>query len=166
MATEFDNVRGLAAWRAKLDELLAAAKATAPKDDIQACRAVAERLTQFRINVPPALASDPASAEYAEMDRIAGQCHDALLGNAIKQRVDAITSRTAELTALRKKFESQTTANQQSAASIGWNGSAGCSRAPPPPRPPWATSRRSSIRPSPAVRPRLSSSLSPPRLRG
>jgi hypothetical protein len=118
MATEFDNLRGLAAWRAKLDELLAAAGATAQKDDLEARLTIADRLTQFTINSPPALASDPASAEYDEMDRIARKCRDALEDDAIEQRVAAITNRTAELAALRKKFESQTTANQQSAASI------------------------------------------------
>jgi hypothetical protein len=118
MPTEFDALKGLAAWRTKLDQLLAAARETALKDDLSARLAMADRLTQFIIRNPPALLADPASAEYEEMDRIARQCHDALLLGAIQERVAEIMSRTAELAALRKKFEHQTTANLQSAASI------------------------------------------------
>jgi hypothetical protein len=116
MPTEFDALKGLAAWRTKLDQLLAAARETAQKDDLSARLAMADRLTQFIIRNPPALPAVPASAEYEEIDRIARQCHDAL--RAPSGRVAEIRSRTAELAALRKKFENQTTANQQSAASI------------------------------------------------
>jgi hypothetical protein len=79
---------------------------------------MADRLTQFIIRNPPTLPEDPASAEFEEMDRIARACHDALLLEAIQQRVAAIMGRTAELAVLRKKFDSQTAANQQAAASI------------------------------------------------
>jgi len=116
--TEFDKVKGLAGWRAKLDELLADARAVAQNDDLDSRLEMADRLTQFIIRNPPTLPEDPASAEYEEMDRIARECHDALLLEAIQQRVVAIMGRTAELAALRKKFDAQTSANQQAAASI------------------------------------------------
>ena len=116
--TEFDKIKGLAGWRAKLDELLADARDAAQKDDLDARLEMADRLTEFVIRNPPTLPEDPASAEYEEMDRIARECHDALLLQAIQQRVAAIMGRKAELAALRKKFDSQTSANQQTAASI------------------------------------------------
>jgi len=118
MASEFDNIKGLAGWRAKLDDLLADARKEAQKDDLDARLTMADRLTEFIVRNPPALPEDPASAEYDEMDRIAHECHDALLLGAIQQRVAAIMSRTSELAAIRKKFDNETTANQQSAASI------------------------------------------------
>jgi hypothetical protein len=118
MASEFDSIKGLAGWRSKLDELLATARKEAQKDDLDARLAMADRLTEFIVRNPPALPEDPASAEYDEMDRVAHECHDALLLAAVQQRVAAIMSRTAELAAIRKKFDNETTANQQSAASI------------------------------------------------
>jgi len=116
--TEFDKIKNLAGWRAKLDELLADARHAAQQDDLDDRLKMADRLTQFIIRNPPTLPEDPASAEYEEMDRIARECHDALLLDAIQQRVATIMGRTAELAALRKKFDSQTAANQQAAASI------------------------------------------------
>lgn len=116
--TEFDKIKGLAGWRAKLDELLAAARDAAQEDDLDVRLEMADRLTQFIIRNPPSVPEDPASAEYDEMDRIARESHDALLLDAIQQRVAAIMGRTAELATLRKKFDNQTSLNQQTAASI------------------------------------------------
>ncbi len=116
--TEFDDIKDLAGWRAKLDGLLAAARDTARNDDLDARLEMADRLTQFVIRNPPMRPDDPASAECAEMDRIARESHDALLLDAMQQRIAAIMARTAELAALRKKFDSQTVANEQTAAAI------------------------------------------------
>jgi len=115
---EFARIKDLAGWRAKLDELLADARDAAQQADLDARLDMADRLTEFIIRNPPTVPEDPASAEYEEMDRIARECHDALLVQAIQERVAAIMGRTAELAALRKKFDSQTSANQQAAASI------------------------------------------------
>lgn len=118
MATEFDKIKNLAGWRDKLDELLAEAKKAAQVDDLDQRLKVADRLTQFIVNNPPALPDDPASVEYEEMDRVAKDAHDALLLATIQERVAGIMGRTAELAALRKKIESRIAANREAAASI------------------------------------------------
>ena len=118
MATEFDKIKTIAGWRAKLDELLKAARSAAKVDDLDARLEVADRLTQFIICNPPALADDPATAEYDDMDGIAKDTHDALLLATIEERVTGIVSKTAELAALRKKVEGRTNANLEAAASI------------------------------------------------
>lgn len=118
MASEFDKIKNLAGWRAKLDELLEAARAVAQNDDLDARLKVADRLTEFIVNNPPALPDDPATAEYEDMDRVAKDAHDALLLATIQERVAGIMSQTAELAALRKKVEGRTSANREAAASI------------------------------------------------
>jgi hypothetical protein len=118
MASEFDKIKNLAGWRAKLDELLAAARAVAQNDDLDARLKVADRLTEFIIKNPPALPDDPATTEYEDMDRVAKEAHDALLLATIQERVASIMSKTAELAALRKKIEGRAAANREAAASI------------------------------------------------
>lgn len=118
MATEFDKIKNLVGWRSKLDELLEAAREVAKDEDLDARLAVADRLTQFIIQNPPAVADDPGTAEYDDMDRIARQAHDALLLNSIQERVAGIMSHTAELAMLRKRVEGRTAANHAAAASI------------------------------------------------
>jgi hypothetical protein len=118
MASEFDKIKNLAGWRAKLDELLQAARAAAQDDDLDARLEVADRLTEFIVNNPPALTDDLATAEYADMDRVAKDAHDALLLVTIQERVAGIMSKTAELAALRKQIEGRAAANREAAASI------------------------------------------------
>lgn len=118
MPSEFDKIKNLAGWRAKLDELLQAARAVALSDDLDARLDVADRLTEFIVNNPSALPDDLASAEYADMDRVAKDAHDALLLDTIQARVAGIMGKTAELAALRKQIESRTAANRETAASI------------------------------------------------
>jgi hypothetical protein len=118
MASEFDKIKNLAGWRAKLDELLKAAREVAQDDDLDKRLAVADRLTRFIVNNPPALPDDPATAEYDDMDRVAKDAHDALLLATIQERVAGIMSKTAELASLRKKIEGRTAANREAAASI------------------------------------------------
>ncbi len=118
MATEFDKIKNLAGWRAKLDELLAAARATAKIEDLDLRLEIADRLTEFIIHNPPVLANNPSTAEYEEMDRVAKEAHDGLLLASIQERVATIMSKTAEMAALRKKIEVQTAADRKAAASI------------------------------------------------
>ncbi len=118
MPNEFDNIKNLAGWRNKLDELLIEARKAAQTDDLESRLQMADRLTEFIINNPPAIQGDPASAEYEEMDRIARECHDALILDSVQQRVSSIMSRTAELAVLRKKFDSTTASNQKAALVI------------------------------------------------
>ena len=118
MATEFDRIKSLAGWRAKLEELLGAAREAAQQDDFDTRLEVADRLTQFIVCNPPEVPDDPETAEYTEMDRLAKEAHDGLLLASIQERVAAIMSRTAEFAALRKQIEAQANANAQAAASI------------------------------------------------
>src|SRR5262245_61483182 len=118
MATEFDRIKNLDGWRAKLDELLEIARDAAKNDDLDARLAIADRLTQFIIRNPPVVMEDPATAEYDDMDRIAREAHDALLLTSIEERVAGIMSRTAELATLRKRVEGRTAANRAAASSI------------------------------------------------
>ena len=118
MATEFDKIKNLAGWRAKLDELLAAARDAAKIDDLDQRLEVADRLTAFIINNPPVLSSDPSTLEYDDMDRVAKEAHDGLLLATIQERVAVIMSKTAELAALRKKIEGRSAANRKAAESI------------------------------------------------
>jgi len=118
MATEFDDIEDLAGWRAKLDELLEAARAAAAKDDLLARLKVSDRLTKFIVKNPPAVPGDPATREFSEMDRIAREASDGLLLATIQERVAAIVSRTSELAALRKTIDNQVGLNAASADSI------------------------------------------------
>jgi len=118
MASEFDKIKNLAGWRAKLDELLQAARTAAQTDELDARLKVADRLTEFIVNNPPTLTDDPATAEYEDMDRVAKDAHDALLLATIQERVAGIMSKTAELAALRKKIEGRAAANREAAASL------------------------------------------------
>jgi len=118
MPSEFDKIKGLDRWRAKLEELLSAARGAAAADDLDARLEIADRLTEFIIRNPPALAQDPASLAYEEMDRIAKEAHDGLLLASIQERVAAIAGRTAELARLTKEVESQVAENEKAAATL------------------------------------------------
>jgi hypothetical protein len=118
MPSEFDNIQDLAGWRNKLDELLAAARDVAAKDDIDARLEVSDRLTKFIIKNPPSTPSDPISSEYDLMDRVAREASDALLLATIQERVASIVNRTTELATLRKKIDNRTAANRDETASI------------------------------------------------
>ena len=72
MPTEFDALKGLAAWRTKLDQLLAAARETAQKDDLSGPSGHGRPPDPVHHPQPAGSPlADPASAEYEEMDRIA-----------------------------------------------------------------------------------------------
>jgi hypothetical protein len=118
MATEFDKINDLPGWRAKLDELIAAAREAMQDDDLDKRMAIANRLTDFIVYNPPALPEDLSTAEYEEMDRVAKGIHDALLLATIRERVAAIMSTTAELAAYRKKIEGRPTAAATASAKV------------------------------------------------
>lgn len=118
MPAEFDKIKNLAGWRAKLDELLQAARAVAQNDNLDTRLEIADRLTEFIVRNPPTVPDNPATAEYEHMDRVAKDAHDALLLATIQERVAGIMSQTAELAALRKKIEGRTAINREAAASI------------------------------------------------
>jgi long-subunit acyl-CoA synthetase (AMP-forming) len=105
-------------WRDKLSELLESARAVSQSPDLGERLAVADELQAFIVDNPPALADQPETAEFDEMDKIARKAHDGLLLDAIGERVAAIMSQTAELAGLAKKIQGQTAANEKAARTL------------------------------------------------
>ena len=110
--SEFDNISGFAGWKAKLDELLNAAKQAAGANDESGLNAIADRLTEFTIE------SWPDTPEIKALDRIAGDTATRLRKQGIEGKLDAIAARSAELAKLAQGFDQAATANAQQAADI------------------------------------------------
>ena len=110
--SEFDDIKGFGGWRAKLDELLGAARKAAEANDETALAAIADRLTEFTI------ASWPDTPEIKALDRVAGDTATRLRKQGIEGKLDAIAARTAELDKLAKDFDQAAKANADKAADI------------------------------------------------
>jgi hypothetical protein len=110
--SEFDDIKGFDGWKAKLDELLNAAKQAAGANDNAALDAIADRLTEFTIE------SWPDTPEIKALDKIAGDTATRLRKQGIEGKLDAIAARSAELARLAKDFDQAATANTQQAADI------------------------------------------------
>ena len=105
-------------WRDKLEALLAESRAAAQNDDFNLRIKVAEKLQDFIVENPLSQPTEPETAEFDEMDKIARNAHDALLLDSLGERVAAIVSQSAELAGLTKKVQTQTAANEQAAKSL------------------------------------------------
>jgi len=110
--SEFDNIKGSEAWRAKLDELLAAAEAAAKQDDIQVRLSVNSRLTEFITN------SRPNTPEILALDKIAADAGQDLMRRTIDERIASIRGRSAELAQIGKQFDVMAESAQAAAAGI------------------------------------------------
>ena len=110
--SEFDGIKGFAGWKAKLDELLNAAKQAAGANDENGLKAIADRLTEFTIE------SWPDTPEIKALDKIAGDTATRLRKQGIEGKLDAIAARSAELAQLAKDFDQAAAANTQQAADI------------------------------------------------
>ena len=112
MATEFDKIKDLAGWQAKLKELLAVAEKASSKNDDAARLAVASRLNQF------VLESSPNTDEIVALDQLATNAARELSIDVVGGAVDRITARTAQLRAITKQLDAVTAKAEQAAASI------------------------------------------------
>jgi hypothetical protein len=112
MATEFDKIKTLAGWRAKLKELLAAAEKASSKNDDDARLAVASRLNQF------VLESSPNTDQIVALDTLATSAARELSIDVVTDAVDRITARTARLRAITKQLDAVTATAEQAASSI------------------------------------------------
>jgi hypothetical protein len=112
MATEFDKIKDLAGWRAKLKELLAAAEKASGKNDDDARLSVASRLNQF------VLESSPNTDEIVALDQLATAAARELSLDVVGGAVERIAARTARLRAIAKQLDALTAKVEQAAASI------------------------------------------------
>ena len=112
MANEFDKIKDLDGWQAKLKELLAAAEKASAKDDDDARLAVASRLNQF------VLESSPNTDEIIALDQLATNAARELSLDVVSGAVDRIAARTARLRAITKQLDAVTAKAEQAASSL------------------------------------------------
>ena len=112
MPSEFDKIKDLEGWQAKLKELLAAAEKASTKNDDDVRITVAGRLNDF------VLASSPNTEEIIALDQLATKAASELSLAAVGDAVDRIAARTARLRAITKQLDAVTAKAEQAAASL------------------------------------------------
>ena len=112
MASEFDKIKDLDGWQAKLKELLAVAEKASAKNNDDDRLAVAARLNQF------VLESSPNTEEIVALDQLATSAARELSLDVVGGAVDRIAARTARLRAITKQLDAVTAKAEEVAASI------------------------------------------------
>ncbi|MGH7390523.1 MAG: hypothetical protein ACREM3_13855 [Candidatus Rokuibacteriota bacterium] len=112
MPTEFDKIKNLAGWRAKLKELLAAAEKASSRNDDDDRLSVATRLNNF------VLESVPNTDAIRDLDELASAAARELSVAVVAGAVDRISGRTAALRSIAKRLEAVSLQAEQAAASI------------------------------------------------
>jgi hypothetical protein len=112
MPSEFDKIKDLDGWQAKLKELLAAAEKASAKDDDDARLAVAARLNQF------VLESSPNTDDIVALDQLATNAARELSIDVVGGAVDRIAARTARVRAITKQLDAVTARAVEAAATI------------------------------------------------
>ena len=112
MATEFDKIKDLDGWQAKLKELLTAAEKASARNDDNERLAVAARLNRF------VLESSPNTDEIVALDQLATTAARELSLDVVGDALDRIAARTARLRAITKQLDAVTARAEQAAASL------------------------------------------------
>jgi hypothetical protein len=112
MATEFDKIKDLDGWQAKLKELLTAAEKASARNNDDERLAVAARLNRF------VLESSPNTEEIVALDELATTAARELSLDVVGDALDRITARTARLRAITKQLDAVTARAEAAAASL------------------------------------------------
>lgn len=112
MAGEFDKIKDLDGWKAKLKELLAAAEKASARNDDDERLAVAGRLNRF------VLESSPNTDEILALDELATTAARELSVDVVAGAVDRIAGRTAALRSITKQLDAIAARAEQAAASL------------------------------------------------
>jgi hypothetical protein len=110
--SEFRGIDGFSAWKKKLEQLLAEGKKAVANDDLDECKAIAARLTEFTI------ASWPNTPEIKELDRIAAEAADTLGLQVVGGMLTKLAASTGDLARLTKQFDEAAKFNTAEANSI------------------------------------------------
>jgi len=110
--TEFDDIKDIAGWTAKLGELLKAAKTAAQEEDLPPRLEINERLMQFVEN------SWPNTGEIKALDDIATGTASALMRKTVEERLEAITDRTGAYQRINKQLAGVADTGEAAAGSI------------------------------------------------
>ncbi|HSO07699.1 MAG TPA: hypothetical protein VLW45_10680 [Pelomicrobium sp.] len=110
--SEWDGIRGVDAWRRKLQTLTEEAKALALDDDLEKRFALVDRLNAFILH------SRPNNQSIQALDAIAADTATSLMQATVAERLQALAERGAELALLTKELEGHAAAAAASAQSI------------------------------------------------
>ena len=110
--SEFDDIKDLAGWTAKLGELLKVAKTAAQEKDLAPRLEINERLMQFVEN------SWPTTDEIKALDDIATATASALMRKTVEERLEAITERTGAYQRISKQLAAVADTGEAAAKAI------------------------------------------------